>query len=60
MLPQGVRTRRRRRRNHSVLRFEHKHMRAALLDCNVWCLECDEIIKVELFLMHENEKKSSL
>lgn len=43
MLPQGVRTR---RRSHSVLRFEHKHMRTVLLDCNIWCLECDEIITV--------------
>lgn len=56
LLSQGVR----RRRSHSVLRFEHKHMRAVLLDCNVWCLECDEIIKVALFLMHENENESSL
>jgi hypothetical protein len=55
MLPQGVRT-----RSHSVLRFEHKHMRAVLLDCKVWCLESDEIIKVGLFLVHENENESSL
>jgi hypothetical protein len=58
MLPQGVRTRR--WRSHSVLRFQHKHMRAALLDCNIWCLECDEIIKVGLSPMHENENESSL
>ena len=44
MLPQGVRIRR--RRSHSVPRYVHKHMRPALLDCSVWCLECDEIIKV--------------
>jgi len=45
MSPQGVRTRRR-RRSQSVLIFEHKLMRAASLDSGVWCLECDEIIKV--------------
>jgi hypothetical protein len=34
----------------TLQRFEHKHMRAVLVDCNVWCLEYDEIIKVGLFL----------